>query len=510
MSDAPVTPTLFRETADRTRAVRIVPLSSPTSRGAVAIVAALGCALAVGVFLLILAQRNLTLMSERVEVYARLSGTRLESTIGAAEPLFYQLAFVAAGVLAVDDPPETARRYGGDRFAALLAGSPAAAAAAVDPDGEVVFQAGRYDVRTLVSDAFLREIRREAPKGDSPVQFHEPVAAGSQYLVPVSLDIGNPALGTRLAFAEGEVIVFVSAAALGLDLQAGLPVAGGMIALLTDGDRRILAIGASAEGDRDVFAVGRILDGLPPPSPGAVDGEVRLFQARSIQGETLGWGREWVGAIAPLPVQPLSVVILSPSGGLALALRDGIWLIVAGTLPGIVGVVLLAFALVNEWRKQGRSAEQLETWVARYRIATSLADSGLIEWHPQAGTVVLSGLWKKLIGYRADAIADEIDQWHGRIHPDDRQRALETLQAVMDGQSTLFEQRYRLEMEGGVYGEILERGAAELDSNGRPIRVVIVHRRLDDVWAFDTPNDLFRKDRTPPTEYRASPRDGTA
>src|SRR5262249_18896413 len=61
------------------------------------------------------------------------------------------------------------------------------------------------------------------------------------------------------------------------------------------------------------------------------------------------------------------------------------------------------------------------------------------------------------------------------LHPDDRERALETIRAYIEGRTEVYELEHRLLHRDGTYRWILARGAAVRDSEGRPCRMAGSH-----------------------------------
>jgi PAS domain S-box-containing protein len=94
------------------------------------------------------------------------------------------------------------------------------------------------------------------------------------------------------------------------------------------------------------------------------------------------------------------------------------------------------------------------------------------EWTVGSGSAYFSPRWKSMLGYAENEIGDLIEEWHNRIHPEDRTRALDELQAHLDGRTPRYEHEHRLRHRDGGWRWVLARAAAVRHASGRAYRVV--------------------------------------
>jgi PAS domain S-box-containing protein len=80
-----------------------------------------------------------------------------------------------------------------------------------------------------------------------------------------------------------------------------------------------------------------------------------------------------------------------------------------------------------------------------------------------------------MLGYGEDEIRGDLAEWEGRLHPEDRQRAMATLRDYLEGRSSDYELEHRVRHKDGTYRWILARGAAVRDAEGAPYRMVGSH-----------------------------------
>jgi PAS domain S-box-containing protein len=121
------------------------------------------------------------------------------------------------------------------------------------------------------------------------------------------------------------------------------------------------------------------------------------------------------------------------------------------------------------------ATEALAASEQRWHLAVSGANDGIWDWEPQSGKVYFSERWKTMLGYSGDEIGDTLEEWISRIHPDDLERAMAEVQKHLRGETAFYECEHRLRCKNGDYKWILDRGRAQIDEDGQPLRVAGSH-----------------------------------
>ncbi len=122
-----------------------------------------------------------------------------------------------------------------------------------------------------------------------------------------------------------------------------------------------------------------------------------------------------------------------------------------------------------------KAEEALRQSEERFDLAVRGSDAGIWDWNLRTDTVYFSPRWKSMLGHADDEIIGHYSEWEGRLHPGDRERALRTIRAYMEGRTTDYELEHRLRHKDGSYRWILARGAAVRDEDGRLTRMVGSH-----------------------------------
>lgn len=135
----------------------------------------------------------------------------------------------------------------------------------------------------------------------------------------------------------------------------------------------------------------------------------------------------------------------------------------------------LVFCAVRDITRRRTAEKALQESEERFELAVRGTDAGIWDWDLRTGQVYFSSRWKGILGYEHDEIIDRFEEWESRIHPDDRNRALETVRRYLEGEIHDYSLEHRLKHKNGTYRWILARGAALRDDNGQPYRMAGSH-----------------------------------
>ena len=132
-------------------------------------------------------------------------------------------------------------------------------------------------------------------------------------------------------------------------------------------------------------------------------------------------------------------------------------------------------AFVRNITKRKRTEEALCASEERFELAVRGSNTGIWDWDLRTNKSYFSPLWKSMLGYEDHELLGELSEWEERLHPDDLERALATVQAYLKGDIPQYELEHRLRHKDGGYRWILARGVSICDGEGRPYRMAGSH-----------------------------------
>tara|TARA_R110002020_G_scaffold108240_9_gene250977 strand:- start:601 stop:3072 length:2472 start_codon:yes stop_codon:yes gene_type:complete len=112
--------------------------------------------------------------------------------------------------------------------------------------------------------------------------------------------------------------------------------------------------------------------------------------------------------------------------------------------------------------------QEIDTW----KQALEVAGLGVWDWNLRTNITTYSESWCRMLGYRRSDLPDQ-DLFLLLVHPEDRERAIESGDRHLAGQCDSIETELRLRHKDGTWIWVLDRGAVvERDGTGAPLRVL--------------------------------------
>jgi two-component system, NarL family, sensor histidine kinase UhpB len=128
---------------------------------------------------------------------------------------------------------------------------------------------------------------------------------------------------------------------------------------------------------------------------------------------------------------------------------------------------------IGHFMERKEAQEALLESEKRFRQAINATKDGLWEWDMRTNQEFFSPRFCQIIGYSPDdpALKHTFEEWVSRIHPDDRERVMGTLQHHLEKDSN-YDVDYRHRHKSGEYRWHNSIGQAHFDEAGQPYRMV--------------------------------------
>jgi PAS domain S-box-containing protein len=109
----------------------------------------------------------------------------------------------------------------------------------------------------------------------------------------------------------------------------------------------------------------------------------------------------------------------------------------------------------------------------RYRYALEASNDGMWDWDVRSRRLFRSPRYHEILGYEPGELSERYESWEERLHPDDRETAIQEFWRFLESEGQLYEGEYRLRAKSGDWVWIRERAkVVERDVDGQPLRVV--------------------------------------
>jgi two-component system, NarL family, sensor histidine kinase UhpB len=134
---------------------------------------------------------------------------------------------------------------------------------------------------------------------------------------------------------------------------------------------------------------------------------------------------------------------------------------------------LLLFLTLRRSFERRRHAEEASRLNAeRFELAARAVIHAIWDWNLKTDQIWWSDGFKQLFGYGEEENVSTLEFWSSQLHPDDRQRALESLQAAARGGSGTWSCDYRFRRKDGSYAYVRDQGFVIRDAEGQPFRMI--------------------------------------
>jgi PAS domain S-box-containing protein len=119
--------------------------------------------------------------------------------------------------------------------------------------------------------------------------------------------------------------------------------------------------------------------------------------------------------------------------------------------------------------------QELDQALESLNQAVEAGGVGLWDWDLRTNKVRFSDEWKRQLGHLPHEIADDFEEWQTRVHPDDLEGALASVQRGIETAAKFRAGTFRMRHKDGTWRWILAQSSVFLDDAGKPARMLGSH-----------------------------------
>ncbi|MBM3300557.1 MAG: PAS domain-containing protein, partial [Deltaproteobacteria bacterium] len=125
--------------------------------------------------------------------------------------------------------------------------------------------------------------------------------------------------------------------------------------------------------------------------------------------------------------------------------------------------------------------KRLQDSEERLKYVLEGSRDGFWDWNLETGEVHRNERWAEMLGYSLEDLALTVSQWQNLVHPEDRDKAWQSIRDHLEGGTPKHECEYRMLTKDGEWKWILDRArVVKRDEHGKPTRMAGTHTDITD------------------------------
>ena len=151
-----------------------------------------------------------------------------------------------------------------------------------------------------------------------------------------------------------------------------------------------------------------------------------------------------------------------------------------------------------------RHAEELRVSLEeinlRYEYVTKATSDAIWDWNIGKSTLYWGDGYHTIFGYKPGENGKDLKSWSNRIHPEDAEVVIDSIQKVIETGETNWKYEYRFQRADGSYADVVDRGFVIRNEAGHATRMVgalhdISDRKKSLVQLKKFADDLYKRNR---------------
>ncbi len=136
------------------------------------------------------------------------------------------------------------------------------------------------------------------------------------------------------------------------------------------------------------------------------------------------------------------------------------------------GAPLTLAGTVQDLTEIHHARQQLRDSEHRFTVVAAITTDAVWDWDLKRGSIWWSAGLASAFGHCPQTLGASLEAWTALIHPNHRQRVVDSLHRVIQGDSEDWCEEYPFRRQNGEYARVLDRGRVIRDATGQAVRMV--------------------------------------
>ena len=136
------------------------------------------------------------------------------------------------------------------------------------------------------------------------------------------------------------------------------------------------------------------------------------------------------------------------------------------------GKTVAAVAIVVDVTDQRTAERAVRATDERFKFVARATNDVIWDWDIKTNALVWNDSVETVFGHKQNKIFPEIQWWYDHIHPEDRDRVVGGIHAVLENGGTAWGDTYRYLRTDGKYANVMDRGYIARDVAGNALRMI--------------------------------------
>lgn len=143
-----------------------------------------------------------------------------------------------------------------------------------------------------------------------------------------------------------------------------------------------------------------------------------------------------------------------------------------GILFMLLSAVLIYFVSRRIYADMEKVRKQQAEILERYQLLGMATNDGVWDYNIFTKQCYTNRALQEMFGYTVDELQDNYRWWTNNLHPDDKERVLDTIDVKLDTGGTVWQDEYRFRCKNGDYKVIFDRGFILRNKAGQAYRLI--------------------------------------